>query len=324
MRPRALARTAQQIVTLNAAIDSLTTTVASMHASLQQVERRAEQLTAISRADAADAGRLEELPALLQADRARAHVIQALKASEMRTDPFPYVIVDDILPPDLYEAVVAAIPPRVLFEDRPVNKQQVKVPPPFAPQYSRRVWNFLIGDVVEKVLKPTIVAKFREPLTEYLRRFWPGIPSTEVEASLTSSDGRIILRRAGYLIPPHRDPRWGFLTIIVYLARSGDPETWGTQLYKVRDDTDASSAQPYWINDIRCELVKNIPFRPNRAIAFLNSDGAHGASLPADAPPDFERYIYQWRIGANRALMEKLKAQLTPEARVAWEGKDGH
>ena len=211
MWPRALARTAQQIVTLNAAIDSLTTTVASMHTSLQQVERRAEQLTAISRADAADAGRLEELPALLQADRARAHVIQALKASEMRTDPFPYVIVDDILPPDLYEAVVAAIPPRVLFEDRPVNKQQVKVPPPFAPQYSRRVWNFLIGDVVEKVLKPTIVAKFREPLTEYLRRFWPGISSTEVEASLTSSDGRIILRRAGYLIPPHRDPRWGFL-----------------------------------------------------------------------------------------------------------------
>ena len=221
--------------------------------------------------------------------------------------------------------VVAAIPPRVLFEDRPVNKQQVKVPPPFAPpQYSRRVWNFLIDDVVEKVLKPTIVAKFREPLIEYLRRFWPGVPNTEVEASLTSSDGRIILRRAGYFIPPHRDPRWGFLTIIVYLARPGDPETWGTQLYKVRDDTDASSAQPYWINDTRCELVKDVPFRPNRAIAFLNSDGAHGASIPADAPPDFERYIYQWRIGANGALMENLKAQLTPEARVAWEGKDGH
>ena len=31
MRPRALARSAQQIATLSAAIDSLTTTVASMH-----------------------------------------------------------------------------------------------------------------------------------------------------------------------------------------------------------------------------------------------------------------------------------------------------
>ena len=315
---------AQQIVELSSSIDSLTTTVASMHDSLQHVERRAEQLTAISRADAADEHRFEELRSVLQPESASAHVLAAVEKTPLCTDPFPHVVIDDVLPSVLYDAAIAAIPPRVLFEDRPVNKQQLKVPPPFAPQYSRRVWTFLVRDIVDPVLRPAIIRTFTEPLREYLRTFWPGIPFEAIEPSLSASDGRIILRGAGYVIPPHRDPRWGFVTVIVYLARPGDPQEWGTQLYRVRDDSDASSARPYWINDARCELVKDIPFRPNRAIAFLNSDGAHGASIPAEAPPDFERYIYQWRIGANGALMKQLMAELTPEARAAWQGKDGY
>ena len=275
-----------------------------MQGALQKVDLRGEQVAAILHADTADEHRFEELRSVLQPESVSAHVLAAVEKSPLCADPFPHVVINDVLPGVLYDAAIAAIPPRVLFEDRPVNKQQVKVPPRFASRYSRRVWTFLVRDVVDTVLRPAIIRTFTEPLREYLRKFWPGIPFEAIEHSLSASDGRIILRRAGYVIPPHRDPRWGFLTVIVYLARPGDPQAWGTQLYKVRDDSDVSSAQPYWINDARCELVKDVPFRPNRAIAFLNSDGAHGASIPAEAPSEFERYIYQWRIGANGTLMK--------------------
>jgi hypothetical protein len=71
-------------------------------------------------------------------------------------------------------------------------------------------------------------------------------------------------------------------------------------------------------------LARDVRFLPNRALVFLNADGSHGASIPEEAPPDFERYIYQFRIGPERQTIERLKAQLTPEARAKWEGKKGY
>jgi len=67
-----------------------------------------------------------------------------------------------------------------------------------------------------------------------------------------------------------------------------------------------------------------VRFVPNRALVFLNSDGSHGASLPAEAPAGFERYIYQCRIGPDRGTIDRLKARLTPESLERWEGKQGY
>jgi len=39
-------------------------------------------------------------------------------------------------------------------------------------------------------------------------------------------------------------------------------------------------------------LARDVRFAFNRALVFLNADGSHGASIPEDAPADFERYIY--------------------------------
>lgn len=321
---RSAAGVSKEIAALASSIGGLTNTMASMQDALQKVHLRTEQLTAIQRADEDDEESLEQLPAVLERDRACAHARRAVETSELHADPFPHMIIDDLLPDDLYNAMIRAIPPRVLFEDRRVNKQQLRVPPSFAPAFSRRVWPFIAGEVIVGALKPGIVARFREPLTEYLQRFWPGQTADEARLPLSASDGRIILRRPGYVIPPHRDPRWGFLTVIMYLVRPNDPDTWGTQLFRVREDVNAPSAQPYWISGAHCELVKDVPFRRNRALVFLNSDGAHGASLPEDAPADFERYIYQWRIGPHGAVMRDLLARLTPATRSAWEGKEGY
>jgi hypothetical protein len=110
----------------------------------------------------------------------------------------------------------------------------------------------------------------------------------------------------------------------MYLARPGDDERWGTQLFEVDDDAEAAGAAPHWIADSRCRLVADVAFKPNRALIFLNSSGAHGAQIPADAqPPDLERYAYQFRIGADRRSIERIRAELTPEQQALWAGKLG-
>ncbi len=60
----------------------------------------------------------------------------------------------------------------------------------------------------------------------------------------------------------------------------------------------ASSATTYYPRAAghACELAHVVPFRPNTAVAFLNS-AAHGAGLPPDLPPTLERYALQFYVG---------------------------
>ena len=58
-----------------------------------------------------------------------------------------------------------------------------------------------------------------------------------------------MLRRPGYYLGPHRDPKRAMLTCLLYLAREGDSEAHGTQIFRVRDDGEASYKQTYYPED---------------------------------------------------------------------------
>ena len=61
-----------------------------------------------------------------------------------------------------------------------------------------------------------------------------------------------------------------------------------------------------------------MPGRPNSAVVFLNSTGAHRASIPADAPPETDRYIYQVRFGPEASVRDALIARLPAEKAQRW------
>jgi hypothetical protein len=108
----------------------------------------------------------------------------------------------------------------------------------------------------------------------------------------------------------------------MYLARRGDDKRWGTDLYAVDDDLEARGAAPHWIAKGQCRPVSQVAFKRNRALIFLNSVGAHGASIPQDAEPaNLERYAYQFRIGPDAASIVSLIEGLPAERRAAWMGK---
>lgn len=287
---------------------------------LTDATRRESQLRAVITRDAELEDELPRLDEILSDDQTGPHIARAMGRAVLHRHPFPYAIVDDVLPRELYWSLIKSLPPVELFADRPINKQQLTVPFGLAPLYSRRMWRFITGVVVPRFVMPAVVEKFRAPLDEWIAQNWPDVPPPSVQ--LHTSDGRVLLRRRGYRIPPHRDPKWGFITGILYLARRNDSETWGTQLYTVDEDEEASSASPHWINPAHCRLAGEVAFRHNRMLLFLNSVGAHGAYIPEDAQPEtLERYIYQFRIGPTVESIAKLKATLSEERRPLWVGK---
>jgi hypothetical protein len=344
IRPRTIARTLKSIEDLVAATrdlrravrqlehsaaqaDERTSTleahVRSLSTALADISLRESRLTAIYQREIEQQPALATLEGVLRADVIAAHVERAVDASRLNLDPFPHAVLENLFPASFYEAVLRGIPPVELF-DGVANKQRIVVPFEMAPAFSRRVWSFLLHDVVDRTLGPALLRKFHEPLTDWLRTTWPELGDRPIESAvkMQSTDGRILLRGRGYAIPPHRDPKWGFVTCLLYLARPGDSEAWGTQLYAVDDDSEASSVAPHWIRAERCRLVKDVPFRANTALVFLNSKGAHGAQIPADAEPaDLQRYIYQFRIGPTADSIRRLVASLPEARRSMWSGK---
>jgi hypothetical protein len=319
LRPRTLAE-------LSRSHEDLQRQVKTLEEHVQELRVRAlreQQLQAIARSDDAQVTALASLDVVLDDSRLSAHVIAAIAASPLELEPFPHCVVDGLLPEAYYDALIAGLPPVELFADRPVNKQQLVVPFERAPRYSERVWAHMSRHVADQVVGPPIADKFRGALGRWLHDVLPAGDQDALDRlRMSCSDGRILLRRRGYRIPPHRDPKWGFITCILYLARPGDDERWGTQLYAVDRDTEARDAKPHWIDDTQCRPVRDVTFLRNRALIFLNSQGAHGAVIPEDAQPEnLERYAYQFRIGPDRRSMDRLLSGLSPEHRARWTGK---
>ena len=298
-------------------------TAAALASLLEQVEsqgHRIEQLTTIDRLNWKDRERIAQWDSIDREAVVR-HVNRAIAEAPLEQDPCPHFVVREFFPRWFYDMVIAALPAPVFFPDRRPNKQQMRVPFPVAPRYSRLVWQY-VADLVDEVCGPAIIKRLEPDIEGYVRSFCPPAPLGNAPNAVRykTSDGRIMLRRAGYEILPHRDPKWGFVTALVYLARPGDPAEYGTELYRVRQDSEAPSENPFYVDQSQCELVRKVPFEANSVLVFLNSRGAHGASVPADAPETLERYLYQFRVGPESDSIRTLIGLMTDEAKAKWTG----
>jgi hypothetical protein len=291
--------------------------VPTLHAEVQQL------LTSYMK-DARHADRLPALRAsLLEGNRLAAHAAAAVARATLHLEPFPHVVIKDLLPDDAAGELVRALPPSVFFK-RHAKRHQLKVPFVFAPAYSRLVWGAFFEKVVTGTLLPAITEKFRPALDDFVRTHWPHLRSmAEAGIELRIANSRLMLRRPGYVIKPHRDPRWAFLTCLVYLPRPKDVESYGTQIYRLRNEPNVTHSSPLWVDPSECELIKDVPAERNTALVFLNSTGAHGASIPSGAPADTERYLYQVHFSVGEDMRQKLIESLENAQRLSWGSERG-
>ena len=240
------------------------------------------------------------------------HVTQAIQAATLEGSPLPHVVIPNVLPQEVYKALLTFLPPRAFFEglENRSDKNEVGLPMRYGPEASLVAWNFMY-DLTHSVVIPALARRFEPAMRDYMQTTFPGQigKDTPIIDDITFvKETRIFRRGPGYTLKPHRDPQWGFVTSLFYLARPKDRPEHGTQLYAVDEDQIATTEGVYYPDESHCRAVKTVPFTPNTALAFLDSAGAHGASVPPDADPSTERYLYSIRFGPNSRTRERLMA----------------
>ncbi len=287
-------------------------------------ERIALQAKSVLRLDSAHRDLVAQLDTLLDEAAIGGHVRQAIAAAPLHTDPYPHIVVEELFPAAFYKLLRKAIPPPAFFGDQDPIKQNLRMPLEFGPALSVRVLNFVDQVIAQLVIQPAVIEKFREPLQRhYDVIFGPGFRERANEMSQSVSAGRVMLRRPGYHLSAHRDPKRSMVTCLMYFASPKDSDAYGTDIFRVLDDREATYTQTYYPEEdgSTCELVKRVPFRPNTMLVFLNSAGAHGATIPADAPATLERYSYQCYIGPSQDALSELIKDLPPERQAMWRSK---
>ena len=314
---RAITRQLEQLGQTLKRQEDVLASVPGLHAEVQQC-------LASYKTDARHADRLPALRAsLAEGKRLAAHAAAAVARAPLQLDPFPHVLIENLLPDDAADELVGALPSSVFFK-RNAKRHQLQVPFVFAPAYSRVVWEIFFEQVVTETLLPALTEKFRPALDDFVRTHWPHLRSmAEGGIELRVANSRLMLRRPGYVIKPHRDPRWAFLTCLVYLPRPKDVDSYGTQIYRLRNEPEVTHSSPLWVDPSECELVRDVPADRNTALVFLNSTGAHGASIPSDAPPDTERYLYQVHFSVEEDMRQRLVDSLEGAERSSWVSERG-
>ena len=232
------------------------------------VELRTEQLMALHREDVGDGTRLARFEAVFfDAGRIAAHIRAAVAEAELVRHPFPHLLASDLLPPDVHDALLDAIPERVFFDAAAVNEQRIPVPPQLAPLTSILTWQFVAEQIVNRMLVPALTKRFQSS-----------------GGGFRVSETYLALRQPGGTESPSPNEPLGVLSTIIHLVRPGEEDVFGTDLY-------APDSSPN-----RYRLVKSVPSRPNTALTFLHTSGAHTISFAKDAPAGTERYTLQFRL----------------------------
>jgi hypothetical protein len=290
----------------------------------RRADRIAAQVQLTTLLDERQAARVSELPRLLDDQRVTRHIRDAIGAATILTDPYEHCVVERLLPDDVYALLIETIPPVVFFGDRDPIKQDLRFPLEFGPKLHATTWGFFDEVIARKAIREAVLEKFSEALQRHFDSiFGPEFRERANQLPSDVSGGRLMLRRPGYHLSPHRDPKRAMLTCLLYLARPGDSEEHGTQIFRVQGDSDATYKETYYPEqDGRpCELVKVVPFRPNTMLVFLNSRGAHGATIPSDAPANLERYAYQFYVAPENVALGRLIRSLPADRRILWQDK---
>ena len=302
-------------------VQDLKKTIAELESQVAEV-RNAHRLFVVRSWVESRAALLQDLEAKLSIDSIGAHVRSAVRAATIVAEPTAHLVIENLLPPDFYQLVNAAIPPAEMFPAHDPVKQDFHIDTHLAdaPLLTQRVWGFFDDQVVSQVLAPALHERFQDAVIEHYAE-GGGAEFGRRAAAIPHRGftGRLHLRRPGYRILPHLDPKRVVITGLVYFARPGDSEEYGTHLYRIKEPFVSSRMGKFYPEreGLTCEIARTVPFRPNTLFAFVNSKAAHGAELPVGASLQ-ERYAYQFYVKPRDGELKQLLRELPPEERTVW------
>jgi hypothetical protein len=281
----------------------------ALEQSLRTLSRRAYRLEAALRFNAEHRERKYGSHVFDEA-RVAAHVAAGIERARLDTEPMAHLVMDGLLPRETYDALLDAIPPAELFSDQDDRKQNFKLHTvEIAPEWTVMALGFMEDVIIPRMIVPGLLRKLDAHVrATYEKKYGATLGSQVTALPHIATAGRLMLRRPGYHLEPHLDPDRVVVTCLIYFARPGDNESFGTSFYRIHGDPVINRRNTFFPRNegYVCDLVKTAPFQPNTAVAFVNAGGAHGAGIPTSAPKGTERYAYQFYVSPEPAALAAL------------------
>jgi len=290
--------------------DNGTAAPADVAERISRLDRDIRMLRDTMALDIEDRRRDTDRAALFQLSTVADHVQRAIAGAPIETDPSVHIVIDDLLPADSYQALLEGIPSSVFFSQKDNTKQNLRLSNiHVAPARTIDTLTFLEETLIPRIMVPALMDKFAPHIREfYIREYGeergPALAAIPHEATA----GRLMLRRPGYHLDPHLDPKRVVVTCLLYFARPGDSEAFGTMFYRINGTPKIDRTNTFYPGSqgLTCDLVKMVPFQPNSAVAFLNWGGAHGADIPKTAPADTQRFSYQFYVSPDPTALASI------------------
>ncbi len=243
-----------------------------------------------------------------------AHLQQRIAGAAMSADPFPHLVVSNLLPEDFYRRLLRAIPAPTFWRRAGYQRDNWHVDEDRASRLSETTWRVMHREIAAHVLMPLLLDRFADAIAEYWRAAFD-LDASALSEHYVCDEGRLLLRRAGYELQPHLDPPNAILTVLLYLAPLGAPDAQGTDLYRSGPLPANRVGIMYPAQQgISLELAATVPFRPNTLLAFVTPTSVHGAKLPETVDERFERISYQFLVCLDdhaRRIVRKAGKQRT-------------
>ena len=228
-------------------------------------------------------------------------ILHGLTRADIDPHPFPHVVVDGAVEPELYRALEESMPgAEPLLRGREVENNtpyrysagQLLADAPALWQEFARVHTSpeffaevvaLFGDTI-RALHPTLEARTGKPLEELRTsvRFAEPFADAALDCQLTWGSP---VTEATRCHPVHVDRQVALYAGLLYFRRGDDDSHGGDlELYRFRGAARAYDVNRF-VDDALVEKVKIIPYAANRLVFFIHSpDALHGVSVRSVTP----------------------------------------
>jgi hypothetical protein len=219
----------------------------------------------------------------------------------IQLDPFPHVVIPDVLPCSLYNDIVGKLPESDMWQKLGPNLKLREGSASSFPQHINKSWTEYYG--LFEALDALLLYRFNLVLNEYLAKLYTrGLLVRELTASdLKLGSAVFVERKASWRIEPHIHDLTQVIQAMLYMPHKGASKENGTILYRLKGSKIVDSSNLFLTFDhnngaryacMTCtedevESAVMLPYEPNTLVAFLNTPNTIHAS-----PPTTERRRY--------------------------------
>lgn len=224
---------------------------------------------------------------------ALSHITNRVKTAQTIDDPFQHYIIDEILPPHLFDLATQHWPSDSVMQ----SIEETGRAKGYTGRYvsdlgseslggmehpQRAFWEELRGTLLAPELVKEVVSRFANVLVPIQQ---------ETSQSIRFSMRILVINdRSQFKIGPHTDIKSRAISLLFYMPEDDRNRTCGTSLYQPNDPTFRCKVGKHWPFD-KFTRVKTVDFVPNRLFMFARTDNSFHGVEPLTELVDMRRLI---------------------------------